>query len=263
VSGASVPEIWIDAARQGFVDAWQLMASKLPDGAYNEVDGLAMSATGLSISGCNTVMVTRMPANPAAALRAARSFFGNRKLPWALYAADEYAEVIGASLTLAGLRRSYPEPAMFLRPEDMRQPARPAGLTVQVIENASAMSVYRRTAASGFGGDEAGFAIWASPDLLETPGLRFYLGLLDGEPVATSCAYALHGIATVNMVSVLPAHRRKGIGEFMTWRAAVDGITMGSEAAFLHASDMGFPVYQRMGFKTAFTYHIWTSAKPY
>lgn len=257
-----IPERWIQAARQGFIDAWRLMANALPEGAVDEYDGLALAATGLQFSGCNTVMAFRVPDDSADALQHAREFFADRQLPWVLFAAGNMADSLAPYAAAAGLRPSYPEPAMFLPPEAVRPPEPFPGFTIEVIDTPDALAIYRRTAASGFETDEQGFSIWASPALLGTPGLRFYLGRRDGEPVATSCVYALHGLATVNMVSVIPSQRRQGLGEQMTWKAVIDGLDMGCETAFLHASPMGHGVYRRMGFTEAFSYKTWSSSAP-
>jgi GNAT superfamily N-acetyltransferase len=260
VTDWTAPTAWIEAARAGFVDAWRLMADVVPGGATSACDGLALAATGLNISGCNTAMALRLPDDPQVALEHAVRFFGARNLPWVLYAGDATAVALGPHALAAGLRRSYPEPAMFLLPEDVQSGPDIPGLAIEVVRDSRSMDVYRATAARGFGGTEDGFAIWANAHLLGTPGLRFFLGLMDGEPVATSCVYALHGIATINMVSTVKSHRRQGIGEAMTWRAIHDGLDDGCAVAFLHASEMGHPVYQRMGFRHAFTYNIWTAS---
>jgi len=260
VTNWTAPGEWVEAAQAGFVDAWKLMANLVPGGATSSFDGLALAATGLNISGCNTAMALCLPENPQAALEHAARFFGTRNLPWVLYAADAIAVALEPYALAAGLKHSYPEPGMFLLPDDVQRGPDVPGLAIHVVEDSRSMDIYRATAALGFGGTEDGFAIWANPHLLDTPGLRYYLGLVDGEPVGTSCVYALHGIATINMVSTIESHRRRGIGEAMTWRAIHDGLEEGCVAAFLHASAMGHPVYQRMGFRHALTYTIWTAS---
>ena len=256
---AGIPPGWIEAARQGFVDAWRLMADTLPGGASTEHDGLALAATGLRLSGCNTAMAVGRPADPEAALQFAARFFGERDLPWVLFATGEAVDALVPHTAAAGLRISYSEPAMFLLPEDARRPVPVPGFSIEVVADEAAMDRYRQTAAAGFEMDALGFTIWANADLIDTAGLHFYLGLLDEQPVATSCVYALHGIATINMVSTVPAYRRRGIGELMTWRAIEDGFHLDCHAAFLHASQMGYSVYKDMGFRHTFTYQTWTT----
>ena len=261
MSHREFPEEWITAARQGFVDAWKLMAGNLPAGAATFVDGLAIATTGMMISGCNPAMAVAVPENPAATLDYARRFYESRNVPWTLYAAGDAADALAPHTETVGLKPAYVEPAMFLRREDARRPVAPPGFQIQLVWDEATMERYCRTAALGFETTPEGFEIWANTELIGTPGLHYYLGLQDGEPVATSCVYGLHGVATINMVSTIPAFRRRGLGEVMTWKAVEDGFQMGCDVAFLHASEMGFPVYRRMGFREAFVYRIWSAPK--
>ena len=96
-----------------------------------------------------------------------------------------------------------------------------------------------------------------TPSLPDVPGMTFYIGYLDGAPVATSQLAVSYGIAGVHTVSTLPAYRGRGIGEAMTWRAVLDGRAEGCDAAYLQASEMGYPVYQRMGFLHVADYCAW------
>ena len=254
-----IPGHWIEAAHRGFVDAWSLMARISADGDADEFDGIAVSATGLSISGCNAAMAYRVPDDPQSALAAATQFYARLNLPWTLYASPAAATALEPFTQSSGLTRMAPEPAMFLKPQNARQPVRTPGFDIQAVRDATSMQVYRATAAQGFGIPEQGIAIWARPELLPEPGLLYYLGVLDGKPVATGCIYVLHGIGTVNMVSTVETHRRQGLGEQIVWRAIEDGLALGSEAIFLHASEMGYSLYERMGFRHTFSYNTWST----
>jgi predicted GNAT family acetyltransferase len=79
-------------------------------------------------------------------------------------------------------------------------------------------------------------------------------------PVATAMRFSSHRIAGVFNVSTIPEYRRRGIGEAMTWRAAVDGLAEGCIASALQASEMGLPIYQRMGYRQVLTYQVWLPA---
>ena len=74
-----------------------------------------------------------------------------------------------------------------------------------------------------------------------------WIGLVNGRPVGTSVALVSDGVVGVHLVSVIPAMRRRGFGEALTWQA-----TLAARApATLQASEQGGPVYERMGFVTA------------
>jgi predicted GNAT family acetyltransferase len=55
-------------------------------------------------------------------------------------------------------------------------------------------------------------------------------------------------------VSTIPPFRRRGYGAAMTARIAADGVAVGGDVAILQASEMGYPVYERMGYRTVVEY---------
>jgi predicted acetyltransferase len=69
--------------------------------------------------------------------------------------------------------------------------------------------------------------------------------------------YTSHRIAGVHNVSTLPEFRGRGLGEAMTWHAALDGRAEGCIASALQASAMGFPIYERMGYRHVVSYETW------
>lgn len=206
----------IEAARAGFVDAWQLITNNLPQGGWAEHDGLAIAATGLQLAPVNPVMATRAPENPEAALAYAREFYVERNVPWMLYAAGEAAEALAPAAKAAGMTPGDPDPALILDLAANDPPSSIPGLDIQVVEDDVVLREYTATASAGFGTPPETLAIWANPNLLHAPGLRFYLGFVNGKPVTTSALFARHGIGTVNMVSTVPEHRRRGLAEAIT-----------------------------------------------
>jgi ribosomal protein S18 acetylase RimI-like enzyme len=76
----------------------------------------------------------------------------------------------------------------------------------------------------------------------------FYLGYLDGEPVATAEA-ALHaGTVALFGIATLPSFRNRGIGSRMTWQPLRDASAAGCDLASLQAADAGVGLYRRLGF---------------
>ena len=91
--------------------------------------------------------------------------------------------------------------------------------------------------------------------LMEHPRWRSYLGYdADGRAVACSALLVTGDIAGVHFVGTLPEHRRRGYGEAMTRHAVQEGAGAGCTLAVLQASEMGRPVYQRMGFQATVGY---------
>ncbi|HLZ55730.1 MAG TPA: GNAT family N-acetyltransferase [Ktedonosporobacter sp.] len=90
---------------------------------------------------------------------------------------------------------------------------------------------------------------YAPVQLGPTSPLQFYLGLLDGKPVATVCVFYNGKVASIHYVVTLPEVRRQGIGGAMTLMAARAARAKSYQAAVLTASPYGINIYRRLGFR--------------
>ena len=76
------------------------------------------------------------------------------------------------------------------------------------------------------------------------------VGYLDGQPVSSALAYVLRERIYIAMVATLPGHHGKGYGEAAMRRAIGAAQAIGGEKRlWLHATDMGRPLYRSMGFE--------------
>lgn len=242
-------------AHANYLEMFRALARASPDGAIEEDAGLLLVRCGPLLPTDNPAIVLRIPADPAAVLERARAFFARTGQGWALISFGAVSDAMGAAAAAAGLA-AHPSPGLVLAPLAGEPPSVP-GLVVRAVRDVPTLRVFNDTMTAGFGGP------WALPEilqdraLLDIPGMTHYLGLVDGVPVATAMRFSSHGVAGVYNVSTVPAYRGRGIGAAITWRAALDGRVEGCIAAALQASEMGLPVYRRMGFRPVMTYHVW------
>jgi hypothetical protein len=202
---------------------------------------------------------TRMPDDPDAALARARAFFERHGLAeWNLTATGEVAEAIGPALAAAGFILGERRPGMLMAPiagEAERVP----GLEIREVDDERGLADFIATSAAGFGGNADLFARMYTPVLVAAPDLTLYVGYLGAEPVATAVRGSRRRIAGIGGVSTIPAARRRGIGAAITLRAALDGLAEGCIASFLQASEMGYRVYERMGYRHVVDFHVWSA----
>jgi GNAT superfamily N-acetyltransferase len=93
--------------------------------------------------------------------------------------------------------------------------------------------------------------------MLAQPKVRLYTGSVDGVPVATAMLVVTGSVAGIYWVATLEAQRRRGYGEALTWAAVAGGAEHGCTVASLQASELGRPVYARMGFDHVLDYWAW------
>ncbi|MCU1458470.1 MAG: GCN5-related protein N-acetyltransferase [Actinomycetia bacterium] len=131
-----------------------------------------------------------------------------------------------------------------------------AGITVEEI-TAAALAEWSRVVAVSFGCPEEYVEGPASYDRdVGLPGetsMRRFLLRVDGEPSAASALLPGQDdgyLAGIYCVATLARARGQGLGSIVT-RAAIDAAqAAGSRLVVLQASEMGRPVYERLGFDT-------------
>jgi hypothetical protein len=224
-----------------------------------EGDGLLLIASPDMpwISGARLV---RVPADPAATIARVCAFFEQHELTdWDITAAGEVADAVGPPLNAAGFSPGERRPGMLLSPLG-GEPTSVPGLEIRAVAGGAGLADFIATSAAGFEGEADSFARLYTPALLADPELTLYVGYLDGAPVATAVRGSSYRIAGIGGVSTVPAARRRGIGEAITWRAALDGLAEGCIASFLEATPMGYPVYERMGYRHVIDFQTWSLA---
>ena len=90
---------------------------------------------------------------------------------------------------------------------------------------------------------------------LEPTPLRF-VGYRDGRPVTVSRLSLAGGAAGLYAVATREEARGHGYGAAVSHRAIATGRDLGYRIATLQATDMGYPIYRRLGFVEQFQYAI-------
>jgi GNAT superfamily N-acetyltransferase len=166
-------------------------------------------------------------------------------------------EALGAALEAAGAPLVAQIPVMTLDLAGADLGAAPVpGLEVRRVSTEADLRAWAGVAAGAFHFDEASAAalLAAGRDAALDPDspAHLSLGVLDGEPVGT----ALHvmGDADVGVwcVGVAERARRRGVGAAMTTSPLPAARAAGYRSAILGATEMGLPVYRRLGWEERF-----------
>jgi GNAT superfamily N-acetyltransferase len=126
-------------------------------------------------------------------------------------------------------------------------------LVIDRVRDEQDLAVWMRTLALGFGEGERE-AAWVG-EMYRRIGFgdhlpwRHYLGTLNDTPVATASLFLAAGVAGIYFVFTVPEARRQGIGAAITYAALREAYALGYRVGVLGASEAGYSVYRRLGFR--------------
>ncbi|MGI8551817.1 MAG: GNAT family N-acetyltransferase [Dehalococcoidia bacterium] len=194
----------------------------------------------------NNVLVLG-PARPENVFALAEEFFGGAG-GYSVVVEVETAQPVEAALQGRGWTMDEEEPALVLPHLPAEIPPPPAGLTIRWV-----------TDESGFGDFQAVSTTAYVPSLAAATDadVALFVGSVDGKPTATSRLVRLGSIAEISSVVTEPEYRRRGFGAALTWAAIAEGVRRGCATAMLTATELGYPVYVRMGFLPVCTYRTY------
>lgn len=232
----------IDAAEQNYFAAWRLMTSHMNDGVVHETDAILYTAIPHPVAFFNSAFV-KPPADPLACIDEVRAFFAASGNPFTLRFRD--APGLDAACAAAGLAPAAVNPVMNVDVESVAPPA-------IAVERADATNWADHVSALCRGFDmplDFGSVLF-DPTLIDTDDFVAFNACVDREVAATAALIVSDGVAGVYNVATPEPWRRRGLGEAATRAAVAEGRERGCSIATLQSSDMGYPIYERMGFRT-------------
>lgn len=127
----------------------------------------------------------------------------------------------------------------------------PNGLEIRLVDDDASLRQWIHVASVGFGVPLEMEEIWFEFFNYAACRIPFqtYLGLLDGEAVATSQLCVSAGVAGIYNVTCLPEARKRGIGSALALQPLLAARKIGMRIGVLQSSAMGHNAYRRLGFE--------------
>jgi hypothetical protein len=149
-------------------------------------------------------------------------------------------------------------PPLMLRSPAAVEPPRPDGLEIVRVRDRQSLAAFETTMIEAYPVPEmTGRHVFAD-GVLDAPGWQMWLGVVDDRPVATAAAHVTDAFVDVEWISTRESHRGRRIGEAITWAAT---LAVADRPAMLFASDLGQPVYERMGYVKLARLTLWVGRR--
>jgi GNAT superfamily N-acetyltransferase len=241
------------AADRNFLGSYRKLADHIPEGEIREFGDVFAFATGLPIGIFNGCIVTA-PA-PAEDVEVAVRWVDGHEVPYRLWIHEELIGPLVQATRRWGMDQDpWTAPEMVL--EDLAEPpSLPPGVTVRAVSDAKSLDVYRGVFVEGGMSEDVARRLFAA-SFAADPDVELVVAYLDDCPVGTSLAIRTGDVAGVYAVGTLPDARRRGIGTAATWAAIAASRAWGCREIVLQSSEMGFPMYGQMGFRTVVSYAV-------
>ncbi len=245
-------------AAAALVETWRHLVTAIPGGWSRAKGGGLASVTGVALPTLNGVWVDRIDAN-ADEVADLLDQVAATGLPHCLQFRPGGADRMGDLAASRGMAREEDIPLMVVEdPGHLSAAQSVSGLAIRTLLPEEAR-LHARLAAAGFEAPEELFLQLIGPALLSTPGVRCYLGEVDGQPVTTGLGVTLGPYVAIFNIATPPEQRRRGYGAAVTARAVADGLAAGAKWSWLQASEAGYKVYERLGFRAVETWACWIS----
>lgn len=162
-------------------------------------------------------------------------------------------EPTDADLATAALAAGY-TPAWTERPMALYDPPEPSPLTadidIRAVSSIEEVLDYGKVVAGANDdpGERERAGLLFHGQTILAPHIAAFVAYVDDAPAACAMTLVSHGVAGVFYVATVEHARRRGLGDALTRIAARAGFSLGAQAAWLGASEMGAALYRRIGF---------------
>lgn len=253
-----MPEpIDIEEPNAQFLAAWIHFSQNLPGHRIEHTDGVSvvLSGTGMVLLNAATL------SSPATDLqdlerraRKAVELARDGGVPWLFALSDSWSPGGDASATAELLARLGFTPAVSLMgmvADAITPPRRPvAGLELRRVADAETRAAIADLNSAAYGVPIPAGRASVAHEALWNDRAFGRVGYVGGQPVCSAATFIVEKIRYVGFVVTAAEHRRKGYAEAVM-RSCLDDAqsATGFQTTVLHATDMGRPVYEGMGYR--------------
>lgn len=243
----------VAAANENWETAFRKLAAYRPEGTSRTFGSLTAISTGVQVPLFNPVFVFEPPARED--LVAAVQWMADREAPFQVTVADTALDGMDDLAADLGLEAaSDPMSGMVLDTLD-DIPDQGDAAAIAMLTDTDEMDAFADVTAAAFDMPLAVARQLSPSEVVADSEMEAFLTRVNGEAVGCGLLVTSGDVAGVYNIGVIEAYRRRGIGEALTWAVLRAGREAGCSLGVLQSSEMGYPVYERMGFETVVDYH--------
>ena len=242
-------------AEENYLAAWRLLASSAAGGAVVETDHLLFTCSALPVQYFNSAFV-KPGVDPAGCIATVKAYFADRHTPFTLRFRNDERFQPDHALELAGLVPAGSSPLMVASSADIEEVG---DWSIRLVDEGS-WPTHVETIADGFGMPLDLVESLIPATLARNREYAGFIAHLDGIAVSTAALVVSNGVAGVYNVATPQAYRGRGFGGATTRAAIAEGLRRGCGHTTLQASEMGYPLYAEMGFRTVTQWRNYTGA---
>lgn len=256
----------VDLSIRQFVEGWRVFCNAAPAPAVAASDGVAFAFSAVPIAFMNAAIVTQRDVSSAHLHdlgQRACDWAGRVGVPWIFIATAEALDPdvdADAALAPCGLVRTMSITGMVA--DELLPPARvPAELEItEPIDDNACEEIFKVNAAAYGMPFDDGFPVWGRRAFWKDQFAA--IGRIDGQPVSCAATLMVDDHRYVALVATDPERQRRGYAEAaMRHCLAAARRVHGDRPTFLHATEAGRPVYERMGYRPVATHPAYMEAK--
>ena len=237
--------------------AYELYCARVPNGEVHETPELAWGISGVFSPYMNSVVRTqlKLETNVDEVIDNVISHAKRRSVPigWFLLPETRPSD-LSIKLEAHGFTYDEDTPGMSVDLELLpNQPLERDNLRIVEVLDRSTLEQWINTWGDSYDASDikrqSRFDFRVRQGLDSKSDYRSYLAYLNDQPVATSELFLGAGVAAIVWVGTVPSARRQGLGATITLAPLLEARRLGYRIGSLTASQLGFPVYQQLGFK--------------
>jgi ribosomal protein S18 acetylase RimI-like enzyme len=252
IGGCSDEEIVNEIEKTFYQDTFDF-TKHFPGHAVRKEKDMLVFATGVPADVLNGVLGPRLDRHTLDhRIADVMTYFRKQRLPMTWFLGPSSGpEELESALADSGLVPGTPIPGMAIDLGALSPATLPQGVRVDEVSDMAALKVCSRTAANGF--QMPLEAADGYMNFVESYGFgtdrRWFLGFLDDVAASVALVVLHERVASVYCVATLPEMRGRGLGKAVTRAALLAAKEAGYGVAVLEASDMGLPIYSKLGFR--------------